>query len=71
MLGTLLLFGPNIEVGPLAGLAFWSVLLLGVLAALGAVTLGGALVFIGLGALVVVTVYFIARRILGRLAGRR
>lgn len=65
------LFGPTIDVGPLGALALWAIILLAGVALLGSVTLGGALVFI-IGALLLVSVLFFgAKRIKGRLEGRR
>lgn len=65
------LFGPRIDVGPAAGLALWSVVLLAVLAALGAITIGGAIAFVLIGAVVVLVLYFVVQRVWLRLAGRR
>jgi hypothetical protein len=65
------LFGPTIDVGPLGALATWSVVILGIIAVLGSVTLGGAMVFILLGLLGVLVLFFAAKRLIGRLEGRR
>ena len=65
------LFGPTIDVGPLGALAIWLVIILGVAALLGSVTIGGAVVFVFLGLLAVFVLFFGTKRVKMRLEGRR
>ena len=65
------LFGPTIDVGPLGALAIWLVIILGVVALLGSVTIGGAVVFVLLGLLAVFVLFFGTKRVKMRLEGRR
>ena len=65
------LFGPTIDVGPLGALAIWLVIILGVVALLGSVTIGGAVVFVFLGLLAVFVLFFGTKRVKMRLEGRR
>ena len=63
------MFGPDVQVGPLGGLAFWAVIVLGVLAIIGGVTTGGMIAFVLVGALIVLALFFLMQRILSRLGG--
>jgi hypothetical protein len=64
------LFGPTIDLGPLGALALWGIIILGVIALLGSVTLGGAIVFVLLGILGIIVLYFLTRRTKVKLEGR-
>jgi len=65
------LFGPTIDVGPLGALAVWAIVALAILAVLGSVTIGGAIVFVILAVLAVSVLFFGSKRIKHRLEGRR
>lgn len=60
---------PEIQVGPLGGLAFWAVLILAALALIGGVTTGGMVAFVLIGAIAVIILFFAMQRLLRRLGG--
>ena len=60
---------PDIQVGPLGGLAFWAVLILAVLAVIGGVTTGGMIAFVLIGVFAVIVLFFAMQRLLRRLGG--
>lgn len=62
---------PDIQVGPLSGVLLWTVIGLLLVGLVFAPTLGGFMVW-GLAIILVALVlYFLVRRFVGRLAGRR
>ena len=60
---------PDIQVGPLGGLAFWAVLILAALAVIGGVTTGGMIAFVLIGVFAVIVLFFAMQRLLRRLGG--
>lgn len=60
---------PDIQVGPLGGLAFWAVLILAALAVIGGVTTGGMIAFVLIGVFAVIILFFAMQRLLRRLGG--
>lgn len=61
--------GPDVQVGPLGGLAFWAIVVLLVLGFIGGITTGGILFFVIFGALLVLAAFFLVQRVLRRLGG--
>lgn len=57
------------QVGPLGALVFWTIVILAAIALLAGITLGGMLTFVIGGAILVLVMYFILQRIIGRLGG--
>lgn len=69
MIPTILIFGPDIQVGPLTGLLFWVVAALIILALLGGFTVGGMVVFVLFWLVVAIVAYFIVQRLFRRAGG--
>ena len=64
------MFNPvGLQMRPLAWLAFWTIVIAGIIGLLFAVTLGGALVFVLMAVVLVLSVYFAVRRIENRIVG--
>lgn len=63
--------GPEVQVGPLGGVAFYAVLALIIIALVAGVTTGGMLLFIIAGAILVAGVFLLIQRVLRRITGGR
>jgi asparagine N-glycosylation enzyme membrane subunit Stt3 len=65
------MFTPGLQLRPLGALLVYAAIGLLILGLFGSITLGGAVVFVLIGLVALLAVYFLIRRFTGRLAGRR
>lgn len=63
--------GPDVQVGPLGWALFWAIVILAALGLVFGPTFWGAVIFVIAGAVILLVVYFIFRRMIGRASGRR
>jgi hypothetical protein len=63
--------GPSVDLGPLGGVAFYAIVGLGIVALVAGITTGGMIVFVVIGAVVVVGAYLLMRRAINRVTGGR